>query len=615
MCGIAGIISPSPVADAVAVIRKMTVSLAHRGPDGEAHWINTEGNIVLGHRRLAIIDTSSRGAQPMHYQDRYSIVHNGEIYNYLEIREELRGQGYSFQTESDTEVILAAFDYWGRSCPEHFDGMFAFAIWDARENRLFAARDRFGEKPFYYAYDNQLGALYFASEPKALWAAGIRREADEPMWALYLAVGAIGHPTDTGRTYFRNVRQLEPGHLFYFTPGIDPGPVIARYWQIGPQVADNLSDPEAISRFYASFEQSISRRMRADVTIGTSLSGGIDSSSVLAMIHYQSHRNPHYHQQAFTARFPGFERDEGEKARLVARQFNIDHFEIYPEAIGFGNSIRSLIQHHEEPVGSASVFAQFKTFQLAAEKGVKVLLDGQGADEILAGYDRYDTWFLQELFSRHQFSRFSKEKKLLQASWNLKQTLASWFPEMAARQLSKMRKSEALQLAGLRRDYFEPLLTAEMMEKPVIRSLNDILDYTTQVNGLSELLRYADRNSMAHGLEVRLPFLEEKLVKAVFKLPAHFKIRDGYRKWILRKSMEDKLPADIVWQRTKIGFEPPQQEWMQQESVIEMIQEGRNKLVSAGILDENILDKKIQPHSAYAADNVAWRHLVAGLLF
>ncbi len=613
MCGIAGIVSPIPVDNAVEVITKMTRSLAHRGPDGEAHWMDESGQVVLGHRRLAIIDTSPKAAQPMHYRGRYSIIHNGEIYNYLELREDLAERGYSFDTESDTEVILAAFDCWGRFCADHFDGMFAFAIWDAQENRLFAMRDRFGEKPFYYSYDSRQGSLSFASEPKALWAAGIARVPDESMWLLYLGNGAIGHPSDTGRTYFKNVRQLEPGHLFYFTPGADPGPVISRYWKPAPSIHSSFSEEEAISRFHSAFYESVARRMRADVTIGTSLSGGIDSSSVLAMIHHQSVRSRHYQQQAFTAVFPGFDRDEGAKAREVAGYFQVNQQETFPDAVDFVNHIENLIRHHEEPVGSASIFAQFKTFQLARNNGVTVLLDGQGADEVLAGYTRYDSWFLQELLAKGHWSSFRKEKKMLDVPWSWKNTMAAWLPSIAARQLGRIRKNEVLH-AGLRQDFVQEFLTSDLHQKPVIRTLRDILSYTCEVQGLGELLRYADRNSMYHGVEVRLPFLEQELVSLAFQLPPEYKIRDGYHKWILRKAMEGKLPSSITWQKNKIGFEPPQEQWMSQDVVTEMIREGRKKLVQAGILEASVLDKKIQPHSAYAADNVAWRHLVAGLL-
>ena len=614
MCGIAGIVSPFPVENAAGVMSRMTQALAHRGPDGEAQWMDPDGQTVLGHRRLAIIDISPKGAQPMHYLGRYTIIHNGEIYNYLEVRNDLVDRGYSFHTESDTEVILAAFDCWGRFCGDHFDGMFSFAIWDAQEKRLFAMRDRFGEKPFYYSYDRQQGVLYFASEPKALFAAGIPRLPDESMWLLYLGNGAIGHPSDTGRTYFRNIRQLEPGHLFYFTPGVDPGPVIARYWNPDHHQSA-IGEQEAISRFHSAFYESVSRRMRADVNIGTSLSGGIDSSSVLAMIHHQSERHQYYHQQAFTAVFPGFDRDEGARAREVANYFQVDQQETCPDAIDFANHIDQLIRHHEEPVGSASIFAQFKTFQLARDQGVKVVLDGQGADETLGGYERYDAWFLQEMMAASRWSIFRKEKRLLGTHWSWKNTMAAFFPALASRQLGRYRREEAAYRSSLQSEFVRQFLTDDLHDKPVIRHLNDILWYTTSVQGLSELLRYADRNSMYHGVEVRLPFLEYELVSLAFQLPSNYKIREGYHKWILRKAMEGKLPSSITWQKNKIGFEPPQEEWMKQETIVERIHESRRKLVRAGILDAGILDKKIQPHSAYAADTVAWRHLVAGLLF
>ncbi len=621
MCGIAGILCPEPNRYNTTVIQKMTSALAHRGPDGESFWNNENATVLFGHRRLSIIDLSKSAGQPMTYANRYHIVHNGEIYNYTELKETLEQLGYQFSTKSDTEVILAAYDHHQENCLQFFDGMFAFAIWDEQEKKLFAARDRFGEKPFYYAFNKKNRQLFFASELKALWAAGLPRSIDENMLLNYLTLGYTTHPTDSGKTFYSGLFKLPAGHYIQFSPYGEKADIkVTRYWNLDKGNIIQVGEEEAIGQFNQLFHQSVNRRLRADVSIGTSLSGGLDSSSVVAAIHQQLSVNDFYQQQTFTAGFPNYEKDETSYAKIVATQFGLKQYFTQPSAGNLADELVKLVQHHEEPISSASVYAQYKVFELAKQHNVKVLLDGQGADEILAGYPKYIHWFLQEQLSNRQFRLYRREKKSLDKhafpfEWKARNYLAALLPEVARRQLEKKALRSIVNNHSITEEFKTTFFNKEACYKPVIRSLNDSLYYNTSQLGLEELLRYADKNSMAHGREVRLPFLQHELVQFIFSLPATYKIHSGYTKWILRKAMQPILPTEIVWRTDKTGFEPPQQQWMEHSAVLDLVRTAKDQLVKQRVLNASELNKKIQPHSAYAAEYNDWRYLTAGLLY
>ncbi len=280
MCGIAGIFSSNPSLVSPDRLQQMSAAIAHRGPDGAGFRLYNNGSAALAHRRLAIIDLSQAAAQPMEYLQRYHIVHNGEIYNYKELKHTLQQKGYQFTSQSDTEVILAAFDCYGHQCLQYFDGMFAFAIWDTKEQQLFAARDRFGEKPFFYYKDDQ--QFLFASEMKALWAAGIEKQVDESMLYNYLTLGYIQHPATPVRSFYKNISQLPARHYMVFDL---PSQLLSlhHYWDIDARHTDHsITEEKAVDRFRELFTQSVSNRLRSDVPVGTSLSGGLDSSAVLS---------------------------------------------------------------------------------------------------------------------------------------------------------------------------------------------------------------------------------------------------------------------------------------------------------------------------------------------
>ncbi|MEP6747775.1 MAG: asparagine synthase (glutamine-hydrolyzing) [Bacteroidota bacterium] len=615
MCGIAGIISVNPNNINIDRLKKMTDVLVHRGPDGEGHWINKNFTAGFGHRRLSIIDLSENGAQPMHYTGRYTIIYNGEIYNYIELKKELQAKSYVFTSQSDTEVILAAYDCWKEKCLQYFDGMFAFAIWDEKEQTLFAARDRFGEKPFYYWFNEH--DLVFASEMKALWATGIEKKVNEKLLFNFITLGYTQNPSNKQETAYTQINKLPAASFFIYKLGeqknIDP--VI--YWQIeNEQAGNNINGDEAIEKFTSLFTQSIKRRLRSDVPIGTSLSGGLDSSSIAVMINRL--QQPGFMLQTFSAVFPGFETDESAHIKLLAAQRGIKNFTTNPSAEGFMKDFEKLCYYQEGFIASASVYAQYKVFELAKQHDIKVLLDGQGADETLAGYHKYYHWYWQQLYKNDKEilrKEINAARQLgVQDEWNWKNKLSAMMPVYAGMYLKNARKKNQLQSGDIE-DNFANVFGTSYYQLPKQDSLNNVLHYNTFNNGLEELLHYADRNSMAHGREVRLPFLNHQLVEFIFSLPAQLKIKDGRTKWLLRKSMDGLLPNEITWRKDKVGFEPPQKKWMEHTTVQNHIQEAKRKLVEKGVLKKEAVNKKIQPLDSHAADNFDWRYLVAATMY
>jgi asparagine synthase (glutamine-hydrolysing) len=576
MCGIGGIISPDNSIVETVVLQRMAQSLAHRGPDGEATWINPTKNAGFAHRRLSVIDTSEQAAQPMHFLNRYTIVYNGEIYNYLELKQILCSRGYSFTTRSDTEVILAAFHEYKTGCLERFNGMYAFAIWDDHEKKLFCARDRFGEKPFYYLHAGD--TFYFASELKSLYAAGIKKVQNNSLLLRFLLLGYTRDPGDTSAVFDANIKSLPASHYMEYSLSLREIR-IKKYWDLSRTVF-STNENTSVEKFTELFSRSVKRRLRSDVTVGTSLSGGLDSSSIAAVIgRLQIHE-----LKTFTAAFEGFQKNEAHIARKIANNFGFKNFQVFPDQEGFAAEFIKLLHMHEEPITSASVYAQYKVFELAAKENVTVLLDGQGADETIAGYDKYLSWKLKAIF-----------------------------PAKTATILKRREQTIIRNNAYVNAEFINAFGTPHVY-KPEVRDLNDLLYFDCFCSGLEELLRYADRNSMAHGREIRLPFLDHELVSFVFSLPSSYKIRHGYTKWILRKAMKGILPDEITKNKRKTGFEPPQKLWMNSKKFIDLSHEAIKELIRLGILNNSALDELGKVHDAYEKDTTIWRWAVAGTL-
>jgi asparagine synthase (glutamine-hydrolysing) len=613
MCGLAGILQPNPQQYQIGDLQRMTDAIAHRGPDGSDHWRSNDGTVLLGHRRLKILDPSEQAKQPLHFQDRYTIVHNGEIYNYLELRQTLSQKGYTFRTTGDTEVITAAYDHWKKDCVEHFDGMFAFAIWDEKEQSLFVARDRFGEKPFYYSLQEQ--TFLFASEIKAFWALGIEKEPDRHMAFQYLTLGYVDDPIQPDKTFFRHIQKLPAAHTLSYS-AIYRSARIERYWDIDlNNKASDLSDAAAQLRFRELLQTSITRRLRSDVPIACSLSGGLDSSTLASLISEQLDQPLH----TFTAIFTGFERSEEEPARVIAQRINAK-----AEMIELSdNDVLSVavecLQQQDEPVGSSSAFAQYAVYRAIARLGMKVVIDGQGADETLAGYIRYYPWYWQELYRQRKL-KSSQEILFTTAldthpSFTWKHKLAAFFPDAAADQRKREYRQAARNDQELNDSFRKKHLNQLHHVLPEHPGLNGALYFNTCTHGLEELLRYADRNAMHVGLETRLPFLSHELVEFIFSLPSNMKIRQGWRKWILRQSMENRLPRTIAWNPQKIGYETPQVKWMQQPDMQAAIQASRKILVDQQILSPGVLQQPIRPTDILQAQQKDWRYFSLAQLF
>lgn len=582
MCGIAGIISLTEKPVEAVHISGMTDALVHRGPDGDGHWMNENKSLAFGHRRLAIIDLSENGKQPMHYLDRYTITFNGEIYNYLEIKVKLLQKGYTFQSDSDTEVLLALYDLKKENCLPDLDGMFALAIFDQVTGQIFCARDRFGEKPFYYTFFE--GSIFFASEMKALWSAGIPRKPSGQRIFDYLAFDRLESSEDPESTFFEGISQLKPAHYFVIDLTKKQVGKQVNYWKIDLSKRSELSFEEAQTEFKRLLTQSIERRLRSDVPVGSSLSGGLDSSSIVALISHMKQKGQDQH--TFSARFPNFKKDEGVYIDLMNKQTGSIAHEVFCTEESLNEVLPRLFNIHEEPFGSTSIGAQFQVMQLAKENGITVLMDGQGADEYLAGYSSFYLNYAAELrasgktalarFKNLYHAHFGAELVTGRTFW-----IDATYPDLRDR-IRKL-KNKAQKPAYYKQfstDFLTAVKTDHYKTGFKNRLNTALLDATTK-NSLQTLLRYADRNAMANSREVRLPFLSHELVEFVFSLPGSYKIHEIWTKAILRYSLSDVLPSDIVWRKEKVGFEPPNYKYVSPEKVKWAV----NLLIEKKILD------------------------------
>jgi len=622
MCGIAGIITANKNELSRERLKVMTDIIAHRGPDGEGQWISEDGKVGFGHRRLSIIDLSEAGAQPMHYLDRYSITFNGEIYNYVELKELCVKQGYQFATQTDTEVMMALYDWKKEGCLQYFDGMFSFAIYDAKEKKVFAARDRFGEKPFYYSLVP--GSLFvFGSEMKALWAGGIKRQVNNRMLYNYLAFKYVDNPSDYSETFFTGISRLPHSHYII----IDTETLalsIKRYWDIDYNQTDHsITIEQAKEKFKDLFYTSVSRRLRSDVPVGSSLSGGLDSSAVVAVID-DLNKSKAVRQSTFSAIFPGFEKDESHYINMLLSTMNVAPHFTTPDGDTMLQELDRCFYHQEEPFGSASILAQYEVLKLAKQNNVTVLLDGQGADELLAGYHPFYSSFFKELKQR-DIQLYNKEL----AAYTSLHGGSSINPlpkkdlKYYARKWSGPAKHQLKKVHGLYRQLTNPYFSSDFYHEHKneqfifpnpANTLNEAL-YNSVNEGMTQLLRYADRNSMAHSREVRLPFLSHELVEFLFSLPAEFKIHNGWTKYIQRVTFEKILPTEITWRKDKIGYEPPQKKWMEKEVVQDAIRQVRSELVKEKIFHANVLNKPVEAVAAHEDVNNNWNHLMIGYLF
>ncbi len=486
-------------------------------------------------------------------RQQHVLVFNGEIYNFVELRVQLEGEGYHFDTGTDTEVLLAAYAHWGDACVSRLRGMWAFALFDRPRRRVLLSRDRFGIKPLYYT--RQGHTLLFASEIKAFAAAGVPMAPNLDTWADFLVASYVDH--DPARTFYAGVQALPPAHLLVVDLS-SGGETLRPYYQLDEALAGRESDQDA---FAHTLQQSVSLHLRSDVPVGICLSGGLDSSTLAALAAPQYQQARGTPMTAFTARsHDAF--DEGVYAQKVASALGMDWVQAVPTTDSFLPLATRVMQVQQQPTGSASVLMQYKVMETAAAHGIKVLLDGQGADEVLLGYERYYTHALRTWLRQGRWGRAAREARL-----------AVRHSRMTARELvgysiyfqvpTLRRRHLARRSASLRAEVVRPVLQ-RLRDEPREGSLQAYQVRQVQATQLPHLLRYEDLSSMAFSLEARVPYVDHEVVEAGLALPLGLKIRDGYTKYALRQVCAQLLPAEIAWRRNKIGFEAPIAQWQPQ---------------------------------------------------
>ena len=586
MCGIAGLIGGAP--DARGFVERAIHSILYRGPDGNRVWGDAAAGVWLGHCRLAILDLSEHGAQPMaDASGRFVLTFNGEIYNYLELRQELIAAGASFHSDSDTEVILEAYKHWGADCLRRFNGMFAFALFDAQAGKLFCARDRYGEKPFLFSLAKDFFA--FASEYKALLQhPGISLDIDEVRLVRAAYNQSTGLDADR-QTVFRQVQQLLPGEAME----VDVRELrtrIWRYWQIEPGEIREVADERAVfAEFRELLIDSVRLRLRSDVTVGSCLSGGLDSSSIVGIVRSLLGNDVPYH--TFTGRFPGTPSDEWSYAQQVVDASGVISHVVEPGVDRFIADLPDFMWRNELPVGSSSQFAQWCVFHLAKQHGVTVLLDGQGADEALGGYEQYFGPYVQALRERGDQARLVRELPMIRERYPLAlappaRALRDRLPFGVRHWLSNRFDKGTSLLYGLRPDLARQVMgEAVLPRKEGFDPLANALVQDSFGRFLTTLLRYGDRNSMAHSREVRLPFCDHRLAEFVFRLPPHLLMGEVRTKRLLRESMHGLLPEPIRTRWNKQGFRPPQERWFQSPAFAALVRHTLNsgELAAGGL--------------------------------
>ena len=575
MCGIAGILSLRGASYGPGLGHHLGVMnrlQAHRGPDGEGVWEHPAGVVGFGHRRLSIIDLN-HGAQPMRDAGGNWIVHNGEVYNYVELREELGGDAV-FQTTSDTETILAAYRRWGLDCLEHLRGMFAFALWDEAEQRLLCARDRFGIKPFYYA---QVGdTLYFASEVKAILP--FLPEVEPDLLALrdYMDFQLCLE----SKTLFKGVRELPPGHLLIASPRGELE--VRRYWEVYYEQDWHHTQLYFEERLRELVEDSIRVHLRADVPVGAYLSGGTDSGIVSSIA---ARLQPGQEFCAFTGKFAEGEAfDESRYARSLAEMRGMRLEELTIGSQDFIDSIAKVIYHLDYPVAGPGSFPQYHVSRLASEHR-KVVLGGQGGDEIFGGYARYLIAYFEKCIQGAIEGTMSSGKfivtyesiipnlrvlesykPLLQTFW--RDGLFGPIVERYYRLINRaptMRDEVAWELFPSDYSTFDTFRRVFEGENVGKESYFDLMTHFDFKTLLPALLQVEDRMSMAHGLESRVPFLDHGIVEFAATMPSNVKFANGTLKRVLVDAFADELPSAIRERKDKMGFPVPLNQWMQGE--------------------------------------------------
>ncbi|MEK9723266.1 MAG: asparagine synthase (glutamine-hydrolyzing) [Rhodospirillaceae bacterium] len=560
MCGIAGIVARRAVNR--AAVEAMMDGMAHRGPDGAGLWMDDAGRVAIGHRRLAIIDPTPAGDQPMLDPAGERVLsYNGEIYNYVEVRERLKAEGRSFVSGSDSEVLMQACAAWGEAGLSEINGMFAFALLDRRAGKLFCARDRFGEKPFLYVATPEFFA--FASEYRALLSlAEVAADIDTGRLLAFLHQPRRGLD-DGADTVFPAIRQLRAGERL----SVDTQTLavtVEPYWK--PRIAATpagLTEADAVDRFRELLTDSVAIRIRSDVPVGSCLSGGLDSGSIVCLNRRHLGDGPAYH--VFTGRFPGSAADEGPFAQAVVDATGVTSHVTEPSPERFLDELPNFVWMNELPVGSASQYAQWCVFRLAAETGVTVLLDGQGADEVLAGYEQYFAPYLRARAARGAME--AGEDAAIRARYpsalpTAGQAWTAGLPSGLRHRLANWTGRGSDFRFGLAPDVAAGIADAKAEDRDGSDALAAALLDDAFHAHLPTLLRYGDRNSMAHSREVRLPFCDHRIAELALSLPPEMLMGGAETKRLVRQAMRGVLPDAVRKRWNKQGFLPPQDDWL-----------------------------------------------------
>ena len=571
MCGICGIISLKnhPVDD--QLLKPMMKAMKHRGPDDEGTF--SEGNVALGFVRLSIIDLSSAGHQPMLSDDgNLVLIFNGEIYNYLEIKDELIKLGHHFKSRTDTEVLLHAYQEWGSDCQDRFNGMWAFVIYNRLERKIFISRDRVGVKPFYYFADGE--KFIFASEiPPILSILATKPSADYQSMFDFLV---FNRTDQTELTFFEGIKKLQHGYQLTI---VNNELKFKKWYDLKTKLHDPFNNPQ---EFRELLSESIRLRLRSDVPIGVCLSGGIDSSSIVSIL-----LKDHNKQDLNTFSAVYGEGNHGDESKFIDeyRPLLKNMFFITPDANTLYADIQNFVRAHAEPISSTSPYVQFKVMELAKGKAV-VMLDGQGADEQLAGYHYFFGLYFKELLTKGNLPLLGREiaayLKQHKSSYGLKAFLYFLAPD-------KLRTSLRVREKGYINEDFvkqyeggNAISNSLYASKSLKEGLIDHFEYK-----LEHLMKWEDRNSMWYSIEAREPFLDYRIIERTLALPSDQKIRNGTTKFILREAMKGTLPEKIRLRKDKMGFDNPQNEWLRTKPFQELVSE---VLESKTFITKNIIE-------------------------
>jgi len=550
MCGIAGIYGANARADSLL---KMQKALVHRGPDGDGIFSRIQDSIYLAHNRLSIIDLSKNGTQPMQCaRNRFTLIFNGEIYNYIELKEELKD--YPFKSSSDSEVILASYERWGIECLTKLMGMFAFVIWDNKKKELFCARDHVGIKPFYYSWFE--GTFYFASEIKALLAAGLPCMADEELIYAYLCDGNYDH---TQGTFFKNIQSLSPGCAITLK---EKNFKTIKYWDLSKIIkekeANQWNDDETLEKTRSLLEASVKMHLRSDVPLGIHLTGGLDSSTLLSIA---ARHNAKF--TAFTGTYRADLYDESKYALEISACLNIKHQNVPIEIEKFWQIAENTQRAQEQPFGGLATMVYWEMEKSIRENGIKVVLEGQGADEIFGGYSYYWYEHCADLLRQHQYESLEKFLKSYAVANSLDYfQLKKSFSDYCSG--DKVRHQDGSLIGKtdyLNKDFHKRFESTQNFDKPSNSSFTNARFRDLTYSKLPRVLRFNDRMSMAWGIELRVPYLDKHIIETSFEFSNDFLLAQGNSKWPLRQLATKYLPSGFKMS-PKRAVVTPQREWL-----------------------------------------------------